>query len=633
MKCNKCGAEWTLSNSTNQLTDCPFCGEELAKEMDDSLQEVSMATVLKRMVDEFGVSVISNSGKCISLFKDFAPGLQNEQRLLKMALQNFEIGTYFLNCAEKDRTMNIHKAINAMEGMVAEEAQKTIITSFVYAFGWDEIELKDYFKENNIVVETKGVPEEKKEIRNKQDNIATDNDAEQLYQEGLKYYNAKDYTEALKRYSKAATQGHADAQNYLGVMYQKGFGVELDYIEAVKWYYKAAEQGNTWGQWNLGMMYCNGRGVERNDTEGVKWFREAAVQGHANAQFDLGAMYSEGRGVAKDYEEAVKWYYKAAEQGNANAQCNLGWMYSEGHGVAQDYTEAVKWYYKAAEQGNAYAQNNLGMMYLNGRGVAQDYTEAVKWFREAAIQGHAEAQTNLGWLCYLGRGVEQNNIDAFKWSTMAAEQGNVNAQNNLGLLYMEGRGTNKNYDKAIVLFRKADAQGNIYSPWNLGSMYENGWGVKKDIKIAKQWYERAAARGHADAKKKLEELNKSGCFITTAVCDSLNKPDDCDELMTMRWYRDKIQSEDKDMAVLIREYYRVAPMVVKEINRSTEAKTIYKEIWEKSISGIYQNIKQKEYWKAALQYMDMLIGLCKQYNIPLAPSIKETIETVRTRNN
>jgi tetratricopeptide (TPR) repeat protein len=61
---------------------------------------------------------------------------------------------------------------------------------------------------------------------------------------GNKYYDSKDYSEALKWYRKSAEQGDEDAQNNLGYMYKEGLGVAKDYSEALKWYRKSAEQGN-----------------------------------------------------------------------------------------------------------------------------------------------------------------------------------------------------------------------------------------------------------------------------------------------------------------------------------------------------------------------------------------------------
>lgn len=206
------------------------------------------------------------------------------------------------------------------------------------------------------------------------------NDAVKLYSEGMNYYNANDYTEALKWIRRAAELGHQDAQYRLGCMYNNGQSVVQNYVEAVKWYRKAAEQG------------------------------------HKEAQCNLGFMYENGQGVKQDYAEAVKWYWNAAQQGDVNAQCNLGFMYETGQGVAQNYTEAEKWYLKAAEEGLARAQYNLGNMYLWGKGVEQDVYEAVTWFKKAAKQGYEIAQSTLDYVNKNGRYDSYNNEVDIKYS-------------------------------------------------------------------------------------------------------------------------------------------------------------------------------------------------------------------------
>jgi len=104
------------------------------------------------------------------------------------------------------------------------------------------------------------------------------------FADGWEAYNRGDYAIALAEWQPLAEQGNADAQNWLGFMYQNGRGVAQDDKEAVKWYRKAAEQGHAYGQSNLGVMYANGSGVAKDDKEAVKWYRMAAEQGHAYAQ-------------------------------------------------------------------------------------------------------------------------------------------------------------------------------------------------------------------------------------------------------------------------------------------------------------------------------------------------------------
>jgi serine/threonine protein kinase len=201
--------------------------------------------------------------------------------------------------------------------------------------------------------------------------------AQSYYEQGKALYDKKEYVEAVQFLKKAADLNHADAQNKLGVCYEKGRGVEMNIEKALEWYRKAAEQGNAYAQCNLAFCYANGNGVEKDDEQAEQW-----------------------------YKKAVPIFKEAAEQGDADAQVWLGWCYEYGHGIDKDCEEAVKWYRKAAEQGNDRAQNNLGVCYKNGTGVEKNPEKAVYWYRKAAEQGYDRAQNSLGWCYEYGEGVE-----------------------------------------------------------------------------------------------------------------------------------------------------------------------------------------------------------------------------------
>lgn len=109
-----------------------------------------------------------------------------------------------------------------------------------------------------------------------------------------------------------AENGNPHAQYLLGMAHLEGIGiardlpiyeklfryvysptlliVQQDYSEAAKWFRLAAEQGVTEAQHNLGVMYEKGQGVQLNLSEAEKWYRKAAEQGHAPAQAALGQM-------------------------------------------------------------------------------------------------------------------------------------------------------------------------------------------------------------------------------------------------------------------------------------------------------------------------------------------------------
>jgi len=64
----------------------------------------------------------------------------------------------------------------------------------------------------------------------------------------------KNYTEAMKWYTKAANQGYLSAQNNLGNMYGKGEGVPKDLIKAYVWHSIASANGNEISKKNLEIL-------------------------------------------------------------------------------------------------------------------------------------------------------------------------------------------------------------------------------------------------------------------------------------------------------------------------------------------------------------------------------------------
>jgi TPR repeat protein len=133
---------------------------------------------------------------------------------------------------------------------------------------------------------------------------------------GVAAYQRGDYTTALREWRPLAEQGNADAQNNLGMLYDKGQGVPQDYVQARRWYEKAASQGEASAQLNLGAIYGNGKGVPEDYQLALYWFRLSANQGNAMAFTQLGLMYERGNGVTQDIVLAHKWYILGAANGD-----------------------------------------------------------------------------------------------------------------------------------------------------------------------------------------------------------------------------------------------------------------------------------------------------------------------------
>ena len=94
--------------------------------------------------------------------------------------------------------------------------------------------------------------------------LADKNDLEAMTQLGINLAADQDYTTAFEWFKKAGEQGYAKAQSYMGICYQKPFGVEKNPAEAFKWFKKAAEQGYAEAQYNMGICYQNAIVVDLN---------------------------------------------------------------------------------------------------------------------------------------------------------------------------------------------------------------------------------------------------------------------------------------------------------------------------------------------------------------------------------
>jgi len=160
-------------------------------------------------------------------------------------------------------------------------------------------------------------------------------------------------------------QGDANAQNYLGIMYAQGRGVNQNFKQAVHWFSKAAEKDQPSACNNLGMMYYLAKGVIKDYGKAAHWFKKGADLGYVDAQYNLGLMYYRGKvntygggGVPQDYQQAFKWFKKAAEQGHSCSANTLAMMHFKGHGCPRDCIAAYVWNARAVDLGDYKALQN-----------------------------------------------------------------------------------------------------------------------------------------------------------------------------------------------------------------------------------------------------------------------------------
>ena len=184
-----------------------------------------------------------------------------------------------------------------------------------------------------------------------------------------------------------AEQGNMEAQFHMGMTHMNGIEVssagelkvvEHGYSEALEWFTRAAEQGHADAQNNLGLMYKEGLAIPQNDYEAFEWFTKAAEQGHADAQNNLGLIYRDGKETPQvvyiilydheinetnlspqDYEELFREF--GLNSPETFDYLDVAKALSEVQGIDRD--KAVDWFIKAVASGSDAAQINLKNMF------------------------------------------------------------------------------------------------------------------------------------------------------------------------------------------------------------------------------------------------------------------------------
>ncbi len=273
MKCEHCGAEWTIGKKQMVVSHCPFCGEALVQERQTE-NVLSMETALRVIIGIYGTGIISDQRKFISVFKDVAPKLKDEQKILNFSL-SLGISDYFADCPVKERKDNIIKARYALD-CLNSEIREMVIASFIKALGWD--------KENQ--------------------EILTNDDQHAITDKPLQDNKKGNFTETIKKKVLVHTDKKPQITNN---------DEENTLIDS-----KSA-----FDTYDMACRYEYGMGVEKSIEKAISLFKEAAAQGNSEAKNKLGDLYYYGKGVEQNYDEAVKWYGKAAEQGDAKGYENF----------------------------------------------------------------------------------------------------------------------------------------------------------------------------------------------------------------------------------------------------------------------------------------------------------------------
>lgn len=350
----------------------------------------------------------------------------------------------------------------------------------------------------------------------------------------------------------------------------------------------------------------------------------------AEIEFYLGKAASE-LSVKKDAEQ----FFRSAMNKGSYEAANMLFQYIEEDNIIELEKLANLMVPKACYL--------VGKYYLNSK-----FTKASTYLKMAATLGNEQAIKELARIEFDKYRKNQSKLEDEKLNIIFSNALQLNlyvnekfqskeASERIGKLYY----WINDHRKAEPFLSSVD---NADCNYLCGKIYQYGNVLSQDLQKSKKYFERAANQGHTKATTELHKVtgwiqsnkvretsssrssyssssytssssSSDGCFLTTATCIALGKEDNCDEIINYKKYRDKHLLFDEDGKDLITEYYRIAPIIVEKIERESNAKELYMQLYNQYIKVGYDYLQKKDLKNAKSTYIEMVKSLCSKYHI------------------
>lgn len=122
-------------------------------------------------------------------------------------------------------------------------------------------------------------------------------------------------------------------------------------------------------------------------------------------------------------------------------------------------------------------------------------------------------------------------------------------------------------------------------------------------------------------RKIVVETNKDGkvvtvrqeyCFLTSACIQAAGLPDNCNELQTLRKFRDEYVLRLPNGGVILSKYYTDSQQIIKAISNTSTSTEVYNAIWA-VIRSVVCQIEAGNNAKALSLYMSLVDNLVRKY--------------------
>ena len=348
-------------------------------------------------------------------------------------------------------------------------------------------------------------------------------DLEARYEQARDVYRAKDYNAAFQQLLPLARAGHAKAQQLVGYMCRKGWGVQQDFSRAYLWLSRAADQGLGSSITQLGMMFDEGEGVPQNYRRSHALYVEAAKKGNALAMAKAAEDYLGSWGTYKDALRALEWYTKACDAGRQSASEKVAEVEAmiyepkvkipEGVSVEQ-FIEDLK---QRVRDGDADACFTLALCMRDGIGCEkqmqfflENLVKAIKLKSSDAIS----MAKRLGSDVFARYSASYYNAkvypSAWYFADIATAMGNPGGDYIKGRMRLFGQQVEQDDAAAAEFLRKAAEKDYDEACYYYGMLHQKGQGVDYDNAKAMHWLCRGAILGEEHSAKAVMEIIKKG---------------------------------------------------------------------------------------------------------------------------
>lgn len=135
-------------------------------------------------------------------------------------------------------------------------------------------------------------------------------------------FDRADYRTSLNVWMEKAQLGDAEAQTYVGEIYEKGLGLPADYKTALSWYLKAADQSFSRAQINIGYLYEKGLGVKKDPVAALNWYRRASGIKDDDIEYSS-AVEAKASSLAQEQNDLLRQEIKRREHDIKSLQASL----------------------------------------------------------------------------------------------------------------------------------------------------------------------------------------------------------------------------------------------------------------------------------------------------------------------